>query len=426
VNRQAPIAAAAGIAAGLIVLAATAASSHPSASSFDSIYALAIQKDGKIVAAGLSYARGRSRLVVARFTGDGRLDPSFGRGGKVVTGLETDAGSLAIQRDGKLVAAGFSRGQGKLSFALTRYTTRGTLDASFGEGGTVVSSFGIDHASAAEDVAIQRDGRIVAFGSSGDEPSGPVDFALARYNTRGHLDTSFGRAGKVLTAFVGDEAEAAAVTIQAEGKVVAVGYVTYPSIRFALARYTNRGRLDPSFGRHGKVLTGFGIDRAGLAEDVAIQVDGKPVVAGASAGFALTRYNGDGKLDPSFGVGGKALTNFGATGDSDSSGAARAVVTENGRIVVAGSSGDDRCSHFALARYTGEGSLDPSFGEGGKVETHWLCNAAAEAAAIQADGKIVAGGRAGHRFALARYTSDGILDTSFGSGGKVLTDFGSG
>ncbi len=204
-----------------------------------------------------------------------------------------------------------------------------------------------------------------------------------------------------------------------------------------------------SFGNGGKVVIGFGAELSPKLSAVEIQPDGKIVAAGEAgfSDFALARFTTDGRFDPTFGDGGKVLTDFtpasncdGCTKTEDSAHAL--AIQRDGKIVAAGSSDahgncDDRgnsCDNFALARYNTDGTLDQSFGAGGKVVTgfvrrpsHEPSSSLAEAVAIQKNGKLlVAGLGAGYDFALARYTTGGRLDRSFGSGGKVLTDFGSG
>jgi uncharacterized delta-60 repeat protein len=170
--------------------------------------------------------------------------------------------ALAIQRDGKVVAAG--RSIGPWSFALARYTSRGTLDPRFGRGGKVRTRFGLRRASEAHALAVQQDGRLVAAGQAWKSR---FELALARYSARGTLDRRFGRGGKVESDVRGGAALARAVAIQPDGKIVVVG--------FALVRYSGRGELDRSFGRGGKVSSPLGPygDRARPREPPATGAD---------------------------------------------------------------------------------------------------------------------------------------------------------
>jgi uncharacterized delta-60 repeat protein len=225
----------------------------------------------------------------------GELDPSFGGDGKVVTDFGPGADlaqGLAIQADGKIVAAGETfRGNDDFDFARAHYNPDGSLDPTFDGDGKVVTDFG--GFDAAHAVAIQSDGKIVAAGDAGTVDA---DFALARYNPDGSLDPSFDGNGKAVTAFGADDDIAESVAIQADGKIVAAGESGGSgAMDFALARYNPDGSLDtPAFGGDGKVVTDFGADDA--ANGVAIQADGKIVSAGSTntganpANFALARY----------------------------------------------------------------------------------------------------------------------------------------
>jgi uncharacterized delta-60 repeat protein len=367
----------------------------------------------------------------------GDLDPGFGTGGKVTTdfaGGPDEAFAVAVQPDGKLVAAGGTAGPGLGNFALARYNPDGTLDASFGTGGLVTTSFG-EAGNVAFAVAVQADGKLVAAGVVDTTSGTESDFALARYNADGTLDPSFGTGGLVTTDFAATNDQAAALAVQADGKLVAAGFTdVFAGSDFALARYNPDGALDPSFGTGGKVTTDVGgsIDEA---HALVVQGNGRLVVAGvadnSSVGsgfdFALTRYRSNGTLDPSFGMGGKVTTNI--AGDDTARGL---VMAADGRLVAAGFTRSAFTADFALAGYRSNGKLDRSFGTGGRVTTDFTGSAGfdrANALVAQADGKLVAAGFAIDPstilsdFALARYSPNGALDPSFGTGGKVTTDF---
>jgi uncharacterized delta-60 repeat protein len=366
----------------------------------------------------------------------GDLDPTFDGDGKVTTNfiVNDEAHGVAIQSDGKIVAAGFAVCQPCAGptephdFALARYNTDGSLDSTFDGDGKVTTDFAanVDEAFA---VAIQADGKIVAGGSA--SISG-ADFALARYNADGSLDTTFDGDGKVTTDYGFGSSQVRALAIQADGKIVAAGYGASTGFDFFLARYNSNGSLDTSFDGDGKVtFLGFG-SNDNRANGVAVQGDGKIVAAGctscsSSAGnFALARLNTNGSLDFTFDGDGKAITDF--FGDDDQAHAT--AIQVDGKIVAAGttrlSTFDPR--DFALARYNSDGSLDPVFHSDGKVTTDFGNGAEARGMAVQRDGKIVAAGIAvdsgTQNFGLARYNLDGSLDTTFSSDGKVMTDFG--
>jgi uncharacterized delta-60 repeat protein len=369
---------------------------------------IALQADGKIVAVGSTSTAGGD-FGLARYNPDGSLDPTFDSDGRVVTdfGAGEDAFGVAIQADGKIVAVGTgSGGDNPTNFALARYNPDGSLDPTFGGDGMVLVDLGADEE--AFDVAIQADGKIVAAGRS----SG--DFGLARYNLDGSLDPSFGGDGGIVTDFgANDQALGVALQadgkIVAAGETN-TGFV--PSLDFALARYNPDGSLDPPFDGDGRVVTDFGA--AEWAYGVAIQADGKIVAAGTSFdasftpdNFVLARYNPDGSLDASFDSDGRVVTDFGTAGE----GAFGVAIQADSRIVAAGLSNVLSNENFALARYNPNGSLDPTFDGDGRVVTDFGAEEEASAVAIQADGNIVAMGWSNFldndNFALARYLSDG-------------------
>jgi uncharacterized delta-60 repeat protein len=348
----------------------------------------------------------------------GDLDPSFGSGGTVITSFGgTDvASAVVIQPDGKLVVAGRTNIAGNTVFALARYNPNGSLDPAFGTGGLVTTDFGSTDQALA--VALQADGKIVTAGRRGS------DVIVARHNANGSQDTLFGSNGRVITNF-GATDQALALVLQPDGKIVVAGRTNKPApngnFDFALARYEAAGTLDLTFGTAGLVTTDFGgsVDRAFA---MALQPDGKLVVAGDSdANFALARYNSNGSLDASFGSGGKVITTFGGTDQ-----ASAVILQPDGKIVVAGQTDTGISIDFALARYMPDGSLDGAFGSGGRVTTNFTGTPddLGSAVALQSDGKIVVGGTSNDNFALARYTPEGILDSTFGTAGTVTTNLG--
>jgi uncharacterized delta-60 repeat protein len=365
--------------------------------------------------------------------GAGALDPSFGIGGKVTTDLGADDEiiGLTIQPDGKIVGVGetFNGATGKSKFAVVRYNSDGSLDPSFGAGGAVTTDFAGRNAIA-EAVAIQPDGKIVVGGHAqiGTDES-TSDFALARYNRDGSIDQTFGVQGEVLTDFGGKfDSVSAGVVVQSDGKIVAGGdanddFVALQS-DFALVRYTTNGNLDPTFGTGGKVASDIENHDSG-ASGLVLQPDGRIVLGGNANGkWTLARYTASGALDASFGTGGVAENDLGPVGVEG------LALQPDGKFVAAGRATlPGFASDFAVERANADGSLDPGFGSGGKVITHLGSGEAfAVAVVIQSDGKIVAAGNFfgnfGGGFALVRYNPDGSLDTGFGAGGTVFTTFG--
>jgi uncharacterized delta-60 repeat protein len=369
----------------------------------------------------ITLAMGLFAFVAPAQAAPGDLDPSFSGDGIVLTGFggEVDGGSaVALQADGKMVAAGTTmgydeRGDYESDFALARFDADGSLDTSFSGDGKQIADFGTDTVSTATAVAIQPDGTILVAGSA-RVGEAEWEFALARYTADGSLDGSFAGDGMVTTGLGGF---ASSLAIQTDGKIVVGG-------DSGLARYRPDGSLDTSFGGDGTVATGLG----GSAYSVAIQSDGKIVAAGASE---LARYRSDGSLDTTFANDGTVPTN--------SVWARSVAVQADGGIVVAGAisvGGEFPHYDFALLRYTPVGALDSSFGSGGmqtsSFSAGWWEDEIAADLALQHDGKILAVGTStpvdwvweGSAIVIARYATDGSLDQSFGDGGNRVTMHG--
>jgi uncharacterized delta-60 repeat protein len=363
----------------------------------------------------------------------GSLDNTFGIGGKVTTaiGSSTDAGnSVAIQGDGKIIVAGSSNNGANSDVALIRYNNDGSLDNNFGIGGKVTTAIGNSY----DDgycVALQSDGKILVAGTS--DSSSSYDFSIVRYNSDGSLDNAFGIGGKVTTDFAGGCSDwGYSIAIQIDGKILVAGSHTTGGNRayFALARYNSNGSLDNTFGVGGQVTTAIG-DYYDFSYSVAIQSDGKIVVAGTNqftfgnVDFALIRYNSNGSLDNNFGTSGKVTTDIGGINNYGFS----VVLQSDGKIIVAGGSGNGTTTDFTIVRYNNDGTLDNTFGTGGKVITAiGSASDRAYSVILQSDGKIVVAGDThnglNYDFALVRYNSNGSLDNTFGINGKVTTAIG--
>jgi len=299
-----------------------------------------------------------------------------------------------VQPDGRIVVAGFAYVDGATftDFALARFNSDGTLDSGFGTGGKVTTDFGAtsDYPGG---IALQVDGKIVVAGEHND-PGGGFDYALARYNSDGSLDTTFGSNGRVTTALGATNDSPVTLTVQPDGRIViASGYdATATNSDFLVARYTATGALDTTFNPGGSLGGGVVTTDLGAsfesARAVAVQPDGKIVAAGVSgspAAMALVRYNADGSPD----------TTFGASGDGtliyplgSSSAAAYGVALQpNGKIVVAGASSNGADNDFTLVRFTADGSAD-----GARIDPVGSANDSAFALAVEPDGRLIAAG----------------------------------
>jgi uncharacterized delta-60 repeat protein len=368
----------------------------------------------------------------------GDLDSTFANKGIFAATSLSEANGVAIQTDGKIVIAGVGANNGD---TLIRLNTDGSLDTSFGSGGIAnftpqEISFGFFALS------IQSDGKIVAAADGALNGKEPV-MQVARVNTDGSLDTSFGSGG--FTGAIQFPLESGNLALQADGKILVAAGVDNPNgVPSEMARFTGNGQADTTFGG------GAGVVNLAYPDptQIAVQPSGKILVASGLAARlvfqaqpaaqpgSITRYNSNGTVD----------TTFGSAGTAASVASASALVLQSdGKIVVAGSLTSSlnvpatrNDIGFGIVRYSSNGALDKSFGTGGSAIVDFGVNApisGAFALAIQSNGDLVAAGAAGgaavnnnivSSFGLTRFTSAGTLDTTFGTKGKVITTVASG
>ncbi len=328
------------------------------------------------------------------------------------------------------MVAGSSYFTGSKDFSLTRYNSDGSVDSTFGSAGNVSTDIGSSSNDEAKAIAIQSDQKVLVAGTS--FISGTYDFAVVRYNSNGTLDTSFGTAGKVTTDVgVASADYLNAMVVQADGKILVSGEIYFGGVfDFAVVRYNSNGTLDTSFGTGGKVTTDLGSGVNDLSNSMAVQADGKILLAGNSTPggfsvFALVRYNTNGALDMSFGTAGKVFTDV-AAGTDDV--AYSVAIQSDGKILLAGHALSASSYDLAVVRYNTSGSLDATFGSAGKVttDTSFGIDDFVRGMAMQSDGKILITGYSfagNYNSTVARYTSNGVLDTSFGTAGVVTSAF---
>ena len=363
---------------------------------------LIVRDDGSLqFAANALYNEGESRGdLLVHLSAAGTPDPAFGPKGAYAFGrLEKPLEGLT-DGDGSFITHRTADG-GEF---LTRYHRPGQVDTTFGTAGSMPFSC---RCQALAQVVRARDTGWFAVGSRGyADPGWQVhgyDWVATRLTASGAPDTAFGPEGTLRTDFGGhDRAEAAA--LQADGKLVAAGFIGQDGMStMAVARYTDGG-LDPTFSGDGWATAAFG--RGSSADSMVIQPDGKIVVAGRVAGstvnIALVRFLPDGNLDPHFGAGGRVETNIGSdvmVGD--------AAVTPDGHLLVAGTTHGTGADAIAgvLLRYRPDGTLDPSFGTGGVVTAKFGSGATElNSVAVDGDNVYVAGtANNGGSWMVARY-----------------------
>ena len=385
-------------------------------------------------------------MCAARYAGAqaGSLDPTFGDNGIVsLTAPRVTLNAVAIQSDGKIVLGGLGVVNDTVADTLVRLNTNGSLDTSFGSGGFAYFENGFLGFFA---IAIQPNGEIVAAGATSAFQGGVYTYfaQLARVKTNGTLDTSFGTGGFTTTSAVGftpdfTAVESLALALQTNGSILLAS--SYSNL---MARFTSSGQLDTTFGTGGLVnLVNQGPNVSFAPTQIVVESSGKILVASGGveptplvqAGI-IGRYNSNGSQDSTFASAG--------TTASVVSGSAL-LLESDGKIAVAGSiTGQVNAPPatndvgFGVARYNSNGTPDTSFGTGGVAVANFGTSAplsGAFALAIQSNGELVAGGAAAQgpfnlsfdsAFGLARFTASGALDTSFGTDGLVTTTLVSG
>ena len=401
-------------------------------------YDLALLPGGKLAVAGAgsdyTQKKATAAFGVARFDALLDPDPTFSPGGADGDGVVTTvvgshalaAHGVALAPDGKIVVAN-QYAHFQTNAALARYNPDGSLDRTFGGRGDGLTGGTPLVFLSGNGLAVLPTGHVLVAGQSTGGSSNEV-MGLARYRPDGTLDTSFGGGDGVATARVlGNGDDARALAVQPDGKLLVAGRGAFDN--FILARFNPDGSLDPTFGPgdfegDGKVSTNFG--GADSAEAIALLPDGRFVVAGTvDDRLALARYNADGTLDVTFGGDGKLVTGLPAEA------VAALVLTVGGKLLTAALTGfgfeHARAvgDEITVARFNPDGSPDLSFGGGdGRARAGFGAITGARAMDVTSDGRIVVTGEsADGDFAVARFLADGAPDTGFGAGGRVVTDF---
>ena len=319
-------------------------------------YALAViqQTDGKLVLTGrTSLPNGTEDIALARFSVDGKLDTTFGNRGKVtldIGGSHDLARGLLQQPDGKLVIAGGAISGGDYRFVFARYNVDGTLDTTFGTGGTTFIGFGAgSQYSWADGLALQQDGKLVAVGRVGQYQPFDLKVGIARLTANGTLDPSFSGDGLLAVDVSGNEEQAFAVALQPDDAIVVAGS-SVPAgasdIQTLLLRVDREGNLDNGF-RPGAVPSSM-LDAVFVQADGDLITVGTRFTEGGGRDMILARFNSDGTLDTAYGIDGVATADFGAGGIAPSSSGSALIRQGDGKYVVAGPNGRGT---FGAARF---------------------------------------------------------------------------
>ncbi len=396
----------------------------------EDLRAVAVLPDGKIIAAGTTDASGHDDILVVRYNPNGTVDTSFSADGTEITSLLPTSNetvkAMAVQPDGKIVVVGHTDANGtgvNLDMFAVRFNANGGLDTTFGIGGT--GKYTINPSPSADDeasgVAILPDGKIMIGGSARTNTS--TVFSLARLGTNGILDATFSGDGYQEITAAGF-AQCNAIRLQPNGKIVMVGQSKAAGNQdFIVACCNADGTLDTTFSNDGLVQTNLiGQD---IALAVAVQPDGKILVAGTAASGAdsvAIRYNSDGTLDTSFASAGIFRNAFGSFSFFGS-----VVLQADGKILLGGASGTLAGRNFTVVRLSPSGILDTSFDGDGYVISN--INPAGGnfiwGMALQPDGRLVAVGQSGNssrNIALARYNMFQKADSLVGN--NLSTFFG--
>jgi len=320
--------------------------------------AMVTQPDGKIIAVGREgdLTAGTSRGVIERFNADGTVDASFGSHGMIVSaaGVNEAYYAVAMAKDGThFIVAGATDGD----FLLTQFDLTGTLDTTFGSSGRTVTDFGAT--DAARSIAVTAADQIVVGGDSGN------NFAFARFDSSGNLDPTFAQNGRQLFALGnGTTNGLGAIAIQSSGALIATGAM---GSQVVVVRLTPTGEADGTFGNGGLVIVGGLIARTDLGgpdrtEGLALQSTGAILVANTTStgDFGIVRLTANGNMDTTFGNNGIVTANFGGDDDADS-----IIVQSTGQIIVIGTSLTASAANTAVAAYDANGNPLTAFGTNG-------------------------------------------------------------
>ena len=380
--------------------------------------AMTTQPDGKVLVVGHTDNGSGRDLFLARYNEDGSLDTTFSGDGM----LALDAGTgdnfgtgVTVQPDGKILVTGYNQNGANTDFTLARYNADGTVDSSFGTSGVVGTDFGGN--DQAYSVSVQQDGKIVVAGFANDGSNN--NFALARYNADGSLDTSFSGDGLAMFKDGSFDYNGQDLHLLDNGQILIVGKAgTGSGNTFGMMRVNSDGTLDTSFDGDGILTT----DIAGITNDnalaVAVQSDGKIILGGFGSNgsdndIVLVRYNANGSLDTTFDGDGVLTTDISGTNDL----LLELAIQDDGKIVVVGASNNGSDDDYAILRYNSNGSLDTTFDGDGILTFGGSGYQSFEGISLANNGDIIAVGASdasgNMEITLHRFNSDGSTSLTF-------------
>jgi uncharacterized delta-60 repeat protein len=374
----------------------------------DYIQDIATLPDGRLIVVGFT-GIAADKFALVCYTANGSFDPNFGQGGVVTTQISEEDRAVAVAIQGnKIIVLGYSfTSAEKRFFSLARYDANGNLDPTFGSNGIVTTNIPGNVNETPADVAVNpEDGKIVVVGTT---PGNESKAIAIRYLTDGNLDASFGSGGVREINYQPDDVDASAVAIH-NGKVIIGGRL---KAKFWVTRLLQDGSTDPSFNVSGYITFSFPDSSSSRLNAIAVQADGKIVVAGTALhpntlpDFALARISSSGFIDSNFGNLGRVVTDFDGFDDNGQD----VTLQANGKIIVVGRTSNpaNGTNSFGVVRYNQNGSLDQGFQDGGKIRTPFNDAPTAEAVAVKHDGNIVVAGSfinpasSTHDFALVSY-----------------------
>jgi uncharacterized delta-60 repeat protein len=389
---------------------------------------LIVQSDNKVVIAATDdHDVLMHDLGAVRLTSTGTLDSSFGGSGMVATLIPGSIDGMfdtALQPDGKIVTLGSTF----VDSQIVRYNSDGTIDTTFGAGGRVIVDF-----SGGKDLpaglAILNDGKIIVAGSvyySGPLSNCEAYATLAKFNSDGSPDTTFGSNGTVKTDATFGLEQITSIAIDSNGRIIVSGTTQAISERnFLTMRYNSNGSLDSTFGFGGMVFQNLQPGSDELVNTLTIQPDDTILVAGCicdvDCDLIVTKYLTNGIGDNTFGSFGTVITSI-----LDYDCAQSVLLQPGGKIILGGGGWDNgsTISSVLLARYNSDGTLDSSFGNGGRVNTPIGQNATIGKSLLYPNGQLFVTGGVSQDLFLAEYNDDGSLHTEFGNNGILISDFG--